>query len=163
MWKRKFYLVADAEPQTVIELVSSLLSKRSVKHSINNNQIVSTNIPIWFFMLRYSRRLYSRDNFVGVNPFIYIDNIKINVETELEKKTKLDITVTQIRSYMPFVFIMSMAFAIWTARVETFAGWFFVIIAVLYYLFTFHLVIGKLLPGEIKRVLKPYVQDTEGR
>ena len=87
MWKRKFHLVADVDIQTVVELISILLSKRSVKHSIANNQVFSTHIPIILF--GSDRRHLSRDNFIGINPFVYIDKIKINVESDSEKKTKL--------------------------------------------------------------------------
>ena len=152
MWKRRFHLVTDADPQTAVELISKLLTKRSVKHSIVNNHVFSTHIPIILF--GSDRRHLSRDNFVGVNPFVYIDNIKINIESKSEKKTKLVITVIQIRSYVPIVIMMLILLKVRTVEFGTFAVIIFAIIAVLYYLFAFHLVIWHLLTSEIERVLK---------
>ena len=60
----------------------------------------------------------------------------------------------QIRSYVPIVIIILIILKVRTVEFGTFAAIIFAIIAVLYYLFAFHLVIGHLLTSEIKRVLK---------
>lgn len=157
MWKRNFHLVTDVDPQTAVELISKLLTKRSIKHSIANNHVFSTHIPI--IILGFDRRRYSRDNLVGFNPFVYIDNIKINIQPNSEKKTKLEITVMQVRSYVPIVIIMFIILQFSTLEIDIFPNRIlpiaiFATFAVLYYLFAFRLVIGYLLPSEIKRVLK---------
>ena len=77
MWKRHFELITDAEPQTVTKIVSHLLRKRSVEHTSEGNYIKSTYIPIPF--LSWDKRVYSRDNFVGINPFIYVDRLTVEV------------------------------------------------------------------------------------
>ena len=119
MWKRRFHLVTDVDPQTAIELISKLLTKRKVKHSIVNNHVFSTHIPI--ILYGSDRRHLSRDNFVGVNPFVYIDNIKINIEPDSERKTKLEIIVIQVRSYIPIVIMMLIILKVRTEEFVTFA------------------------------------------
>jgi len=152
MWKRHFQLIADAPPQSVIEAVSTLLTKRSVKHSIEENCIISSDIPIP--IVNWDRRRYSRDNFIGVNPFLFVDSVALDVTPEPEERAKLVLTAIQGRSYIPVVFILLMSGLVWTSG-ESIGGWIFLGVAVLYYLFAFHVVIGKLLPGEIKRALQP--------
>ncbi len=154
-------MVTDADPQTTVELISKLLAKRSIKHSIVNNHISSTHIP--FIILGFDWRRYSRDNFIGYNPFVFIDKIKINVESDSEKKTKLDITVIQVRSYVPIIIMILIILKVRTVEFGTFAAIIFAIIAVLYYLFAFHLVIGHLLTSEIKRVLKSNERESKSQ
>jgi hypothetical protein len=121
-----------------------------VEHRVEGNCITSTDIPIP--LLNWDKRLYSRDNFVGVNPFIFIDRLTVEVKPETGSKTQLYITASQGRAYIPLVFIISLAVSI--SMIDTFARWILLIIAILYYLFAFRIVVGSLLLREIQRALQ---------
>lgn len=150
MWKRHFEFITHTQPQIVIEIVSHLLTKRSVEHTVEGNYITSTYIPIP--LLNWDKRLYSHDNFVGVNPFIFIDRLTVEVKPETGSKTQLYITARQGRAYVPLVFLISLAVSI--SMVDSFARWILPIIAILYYLFAFRVVVGSLLLREIQRALQ---------
>jgi hypothetical protein len=151
MWRRQFELVTDTQPQNVIKIVSQLLRKRSVEHTVGGNCITSTDIPI--ILLNWDKRMFSRDNFIGINPFIFIDRLTVEVKPESESKTRLHITANRGRAYIPLIFIIPPA--LWVLMVEnSFAGLMMLIFAVLYYLFTFQVVVGRLLLREIERALR---------
>jgi hypothetical protein len=90
VWQRHLKIVTDTQPQSTIETISGLLTRRSVEHTVKGASISSTYIPFPFFS--WDRRLYSHDNFMGVNPFIFIDSLNIEVKAEKESKTEVDIT-----------------------------------------------------------------------
>jgi len=150
MWERHFEFLTDTPPQALINIVSRLLTKRSVKHTVQGNCIRSTDIPIPF--VNWDRRLYSRDNFVGVNPFIFIGRLTVEVKPEIGSKTYLHITANQGRAYIPLILMLSGA--LWILTTDSFAGLMFLIIAILYYLFAFQVVVRSLMLREIKRALQ---------
>jgi hypothetical protein len=74
------------------------------------------------------------------------------VKAETGSKTQLSITANQGRAYIPLIFTISLG--LWVLIVEGLAGLFFLIIAILYYLFAFQVVVGSLLLREIERALQ---------
>lgn len=157
MKNKQLEIVTDIQPQSAISVISRLLTKRSVEHTIEGNFITSTDIPIPFF--NWDRRLYSQDNFVGVNPFVFIDSLTIEVKPNAGSKTQLHITTKRGRLYFPLVFIILCA--LWTLTVDRFAGAFFMFGSILYYLFAFRVVVRTLLLREIKKELQTNRGDRE--
>jgi hypothetical protein len=151
MWKRHFRFTSDAQPGTVLETVSSLLSKRSVQHSIGANNITSTRVPLP--IVGWDKRLYSRDNFVGVNPFVFIDRIELNVERQSAGETIVDVLLVQWRSFVPLAFLLIMSFGVWLSEDSLAMKAVSLLAALGWYVFAFHLVIGNLLLDEIKKAL----------
>lgn len=151
MLKRHFTIDSKLSVDDAIFAISSLLSKRSIKYRIEGYAIVSTSVPV--ILISYDKRQYSRDNWVGINPFIFVDTLKINVRPHEDDESRIDIVVIHIRPYVPLLIIVAIAISVEGTGNDLFVKLFFLTIAVLFYLFAFKGAIGRLLPSEIRRVI----------
>ncbi len=151
IWKQNFQFLSNFPPKEVLSAISQLLQKRYVNHVVTDNMIVSTEIPIP--MLSFDRRLYSRDNFVGLNPFIYINKIVVSVEPHIHDQSRIRVTVISIRPFIPLAFMCFLAFVCWHMTSDPLPGVIVLLITILSYIFAFHVIVARALPSEIRKAL----------
>jgi hypothetical protein len=78
--------------------VADLLSKEGVNYTVNNLAIASTATPIVVFGVQ--RRLYSRHNPVGVNPFAFISGVNVRCESRNAGNSLVIIRVNRGRAFL---------------------------------------------------------------
>ena len=132
--------------------IENLLTYENVDFSVQPNSIRSTYIPIP--LVNFDKRLYTRKNWVGINPFIYISGLEI-LFTELSAtETRIEINIDQRRAiffycmFLCLVFLVALALPTIWASISC-----FLFIAISSYLLVFLLCIKKLLRYEILKVL----------
>src|SRR4051794_11697484 len=76
----------------------NLLSKRGVKIERTDTSFTSLSIPV--VVLGIQGQLYSRDNWVGINPFVFISGIHFCFEWITANSTRVVVRVNRLRSYM---------------------------------------------------------------
>lgn len=111
----KFSIETKLESSIVITALQDRLTKRYVRIKTDNNSITSTYTP--FPLLSFDRKMYSKDNWIGINPFQFISNIKIVCSKEENDNTIVNINVsTASRAWFWILFWFSLATLIISAN-----------------------------------------------
>lgn len=76
--------------------LSKLLDDAFVKYRVDHDSITSTSVP--FAVLSIDPRMYTRKNWLGINPFIFISGIKIIGTRESDNETVLEIIIDRGRT-----------------------------------------------------------------
>lgn len=86
-----------------LEKVSELLTEEGVRFNRSINAVYSTETPV--ALLSVDRKLYSRNNWMGINPFIFISKIDILCrDKNNESGTDIDVDIDWIRCAVIFCF-----------------------------------------------------------
>lgn len=147
-----FTIRSKLSAEDAVSAISALLARRSVEYRIAGNSIISTYVPI--VLMSWDWRGHSRDNWVGINPFLLVDTLIVDVSHLDNDGSRVDVIVTHIRPYVPLLIIAGTAISVDDPGNELFARALFAGAAVLYYLFVFIGTIRGLLPSEIRRVVR---------
>lgn len=103
-------------------VVGSHLTKRGVKYRENVNELESESTPLPIFS--FDSRLYSRDNWIGINPFQFISWVNIHFRQDEGNKTKISIEFSMMRVLYFMIFFsicaLSMLSASFTAGIVGF-------------------------------------------
>ena len=108
----KFTIKTKLKTSDVISALKDRLIKRSVNINVDDDTITSISTPIPLFS--FDRRQFSKDNWIGINPFQYISNIKIVCSTVEKHITKVDIDVSTARAWLWVIFLFSLAIYIFS-------------------------------------------------
>jgi len=88
--KNKFNLSTETPAPECIILLSELFGQESVLFQCEGQTIQTTATPIAF--VGADRRLYSRNNWVGVNPFVFVSEVYISLKNT-DESTEVEVVV----------------------------------------------------------------------
>lgn len=147
--KRAFTLISDLSENDAQQQIIKLFDSESVKYQVENNEIRSLKTPMT--LLNVDPRMYTKRNWVGMNPFIFISGINVTLNGDSPKGTVIDVNINQTRAVIIYLLILlclaSMMFAIpnlWVGIAILVFGLF------ISYLIIFPFFIGRILKNEIK-------------
>jgi hypothetical protein len=108
--KHKTYTLSSRlSPEEAIVRVGDLLAAERVKYTVEGLSISSTRTPI--AVLSFQRVLYSKRNWVGLNPFIYISGLNVECQPDGSGVTRVIVRLNRLRT---FVWV---AFWVWNSAV----------------------------------------------
>ncbi|MDX2109091.1 MAG: hypothetical protein SFY80_02505 [Verrucomicrobiota bacterium] len=141
---------SSSTPELTLNIIKSALKEKGVHLKANNQEIVSDYIDIPFISL--DRRLYSKGNWIGINPFVHIDSCSVKT-TETKNGTNLIFSYTQYRPIFPLVFMLLVFAGAWTELplpIKVFC----VIVPIAYTVFEFHILGSIAIKAEIQNLLQ---------
>jgi len=103
-----FTLHTKLSVNAAIAQISNLLASEHISFQTDLNSIRSKEIPLPFSS--FNKRLYTRKNWVGINPFIFISEINIIIKEFNLQQTQIDVTICQKRAIIMYVFFISLLF-----------------------------------------------------
>ena len=134
--------------ETMIRL-TKLLNDRSVKFNSNEDTIESTSTP--FCIINFDRRMYSKNNWFGINPFQFISKITIAIE-EKEQNTNILVIASPYRAIGWIAFWWLLALPI--IQVNLLAGLITLAVALIVSLTIWFIFLQRLIPAEIRNAIK---------
>jgi len=129
-------------PRNVVQRVAQLLSDEGVEHTIRDLSIASTSTP--FAVFGFHSRMYTRKNWVGINPFVSISAVVVDSKNFDDGGSRVSIGVNRTRavlwclayvavgvvaaaSLMPMphrlIFLIGWSLAMWLVNVNLFGGY----------------------------------------
>lgn len=94
-------------PQAASDRLAELLTNEGVNYKRCDLSIASTSTPI--AVLGIEPRLYTRRNWVGINPFAYVSGVIVSCEPAGRSETKVTVQVNRRRAILWFVFWLASA------------------------------------------------------
>ena|SRR5713101_3299330 len=104
---REIDLPKDESLDQALDRVEALLSAEHVEVRRSANSLSSTHIP--FPIINIDKRLYSRRNWVGINPFIYLGNVSVSYCVRASGSHYLDVRISRSRGAVLFAFALLLA------------------------------------------------------
>ena len=98
---RTYVLTSGLEPSEVLRRAGALLSSDGVNYTSGQLSIASTNTPL--AILGTDRRLYTRRNWLGINPFTHVSALSLTCERAGDK-TKVIVRVDRTRAFLFAIF-----------------------------------------------------------
>ncbi len=148
MKKIHFRLYSKLSIIDTIKRIADLLVCEHVSFYADQNSIKSNHVP--FPIVSIDKRMFTRKNWVGLNPFIYTSSIEMFFTELSARERQIDVSVDQHRAIVMYLcslcLILFVAFAIPVLWVGIS---FFFFLAVFTRLFVFDLCIKKLIKPEI--------------
>jgi hypothetical protein len=156
-----FTLNTVVSTNDTIMRISNLLTSEHVKFQADLNSVRSKEIPLP--LLSFDKRLYTKRNWVGINPFIFVSEINFFIKESHFQQTQIDITICQRRAivmYLSFIFLLF--FVLIEAALDnhiypnilTLLLIIAVIMPILVHLFIFEFCIKGLIKSEIKDAIR---------
>ena len=139
-------------PREALSRIGNLLAEEGVKFKEEAElSLVSTATPI--VILSIQTRLYSRKNWVGVNPFVFISAIRVDCKQDGGSGTTIELRINRRRALLLVVF-----WAICAALVVDAPGpdgaLIFASVTIVAWLFYFFFVGGPLVKREIRNAVR---------
>lgn len=95
----RFYrVVSNVEAEAALDRVKDLLTAEGVSFEQVGPTVRSTRTPI--IILGIQPKLYSRRNWVGLNPFIFVSGVTIGTKVPDNKGTVVEISINRLRAYL---------------------------------------------------------------
>ncbi|MGH9638459.1 MAG: hypothetical protein ACRD3Y_00235 [Bryobacteraceae bacterium] len=95
---KTYELTCRLPAQVASERIETLLSKEGVKYKAVGLSVASTRTPI--AVVGIEPKLYSRSNWVGVNPFTFVSGVEVQCEQCDNDLTKVTVRVNRLRSFL---------------------------------------------------------------
>jgi hypothetical protein len=96
---KTFETTCPLDPQAASERIENLLSQEGVRFNAANLRIASTSTPI--VVLGVQSKLYTRRNWVGLNPFAFITGVDVRCEPIGDAvATKVNVSINRRRSIL---------------------------------------------------------------
>lgn len=95
---KTYELESMLSAQAAAERIEGLLSKEGVRYKVGNLSLASTRTPI--ALLPIQPKLYSRSNWVGVNPFTFVSGVDVCFEPHRDGGTRVTILVNRLRAFL---------------------------------------------------------------
>ena len=145
--KKIFFNYTGESADSLISYIICSLKRSGIYFTTKEYGLISEKIPIP--LMSFDSRLYSKNNFLGVNPFVFVDKILI---TRSANGVYVDVTF-----YRPYVFIALGVFLFISARnsveFSSHAYW-LLVIGLLFFFFIRVFIIGITLNIELKNIIK---------
>ena len=149
--KKRFRLSSTLSGSECTERCAALLGEEGVKFQQDGQSLKSTSTPIVF--VNVDRRLYSRNNWVGLNPFVFVSGIDVNVSAaDSDGSTVIDVVINQRRTLAICGLIVGLVLVV--ARALPANGLMFFVVASLLLVLLFRFFAGSLLRQEFERRLQ---------
>jgi hypothetical protein len=91
-------LLCQLPAQTASERIEDLLSRERVKYRAADLFVTSTSTPI--AALGIQSKLYSRSNWVGINPFAFVSSVDVRCERSENGFTRVTVHVNRRRAFL---------------------------------------------------------------
>jgi hypothetical protein len=146
-----FNLPTSLTPSVAIQVIEGQLAKRSVVTTRGaDNSLTSASIALP--LLSPDRRAYSRDNWIGLNPFVYLSSIVVSANAGNSSETRVAISVSLVRLWVCASVCVATILPILGANL----GVGIVALALVGFgvAFVRQVVVGKLVPAEILKALQ---------
>lgn len=150
MNKRYRILTTLLESESM-EKLSLLFAYENVKFRKEDNSIISTSTPI--AVLGVDKRLYTRKNWFGINPFIFITRIQVACRKNAEGKTEVDVLINQNRAVFIYGLAMALVLIVSCALPDVVWGGLFFVSAAAVLFLCFSFLAGPLIRIEIQSEL----------
>lgn len=95
---KTYELICRLPAEEASDRIQKLLSKEGVEYGSANLSVASLRTPI--AVLGVQPKLYSHNNWVGINPFTFISGINVQCETEDNGLTKIIVRINRLRSFL---------------------------------------------------------------
>ena len=102
---KQFRLKSDKDIGKTIEILRELFEYENLIFQISENSIYTQKTPLP--LMSYDRRSYSRRNWVGINPFVFVSGVKILIESNQANLCDLTVVLDKKRSYAIFIALSS--------------------------------------------------------
>ncbi len=98
MIHKTYELICQLPVQTALERMERLLSKDGVKYTSSDLAITSVRTPI--VVLGIQPELYSRSNWLGLNPFAFVSGIDLRFKEDENGLTRVTVRVNRLRGLL---------------------------------------------------------------
>jgi hypothetical protein len=99
---KTYELFCQLSPEAASERIERLLSEEGVKYATAELSVASTKTPI--VLLSVQPRLYTRRNWVGVNPFVFVTSVAVRCEPIEGGGTRVTIRANRRRAFLLVAF-----------------------------------------------------------
>jgi hypothetical protein len=158
MKKIHFSLFSNLSVSETTRRLAEFFTSEHISFNANPNSLRSTSIP--FPIVNFDRRMYTRKNWVGINPFIFISGIEMFFTESNTKETQVDVTIDEYRTIVMYLCYLCLILLVAVALPVLWVGIsFFFFMAVFARLFVFDLCIKRLIKSEIQNAIKGKIGD----
>ncbi len=105
---KTYELFYRLSPKVASERIERLLSEEGVEYATADLSVASTKTPI--VLLSIQPRLYTRRNWVGVNPFVFVTAVAARCEPSEGGVTRVTIRVNRRRAFLMVAFWAACSF-----------------------------------------------------
>lgn len=98
MISKTYSFVTRLSAEDSLRQIRTLLSTASVDYDSNGFQISSKETPLP--ILNFDRRLYSRRNWIGINPFVYVSGVNVQCEVSDNGGTRVTVEINRARAFL---------------------------------------------------------------
>lgn len=81
-----------------MERINGLLTKECVQYRVDHLSVTSTQTPLVLF--GFDPRFYSRNNWIGINPFAVVSGVDVRCESGENGLTKVIVRVNRGRAFL---------------------------------------------------------------
>lgn len=152
MMNKTYELVCQLHAPVALERIETLLSKEGVKYKVDNLSLASSRTPI--IILGIQPKLYSHNNWVGLNPFIFISGITVRCESNDNGFTNIIIQINRLRALLWAAFWIWCSFLAARAMPEPAGILFFLIFSIVMWISIVSFFAAHLVKAEINDQLK---------
>lgn len=99
---KTYELVCQLPAHGAAERIEGLLSKEGVRYTAADLSISSVSTPIAVFGIQ--PRLYSRRNWVGLNPFAFVSGVNLQFKEDGNGLTRVNVRVNRLRALLWVLF-----------------------------------------------------------
>lgn len=96
----KCELSSRLPPEESLDAIEALLVDEHVTFEREGDSIRSTRTPLYLWGLGWG--FYSRKNWVGVNPFAFVSEVRVTAQGGWEDFTRLEVAVSETRAWFFF-------------------------------------------------------------
>lgn len=150
--QKSYELTCGLEPRIALARVKELLSTEGVKVEETNCRIRSFRTPV--AIIGIQPRMYTRRNWVGINPFVCVSGVEATFESIANGRTKVTIQVNQLRAYLIVAFWVAIGYFAARGLDGPWGAVLFIAVAVVAWAGVVWFVGGRLVRIEIGRVLR---------
>jgi len=104
---RTYFLASPLEPSEILRRAGALLSSEGVTFTSTPLGIVATRTP--FVVLGVDPRLYTRKNWLGINPFTHVSGLDVTCE-RVDRTTNVIVRIDRTRALLFGAFWAACAF-----------------------------------------------------
>ena len=149
----EYTINSDLSIKSVLRRLEDLFNYESIRFISNSKSIRSVRIPMP--IISFDRRFYSKKNCIGINPFIFISSIEINLKKPSTEKVILDINIGQSRAFIIYLIVLLLTSMVAINLPNFWSGIsLFFLVAIFVFIFIFKVCLKKLIKYEIFHTLE---------
>jgi hypothetical protein len=150
-----FTLVSELPLPASLQKVMRLFDQEAVHYETTDCSLRSTKVPFAVFTL--DPRMYSRSNWLGLNPFVFATRVVVTARKGPADQTVLDVLIDRRRAIVMYIVAMANVLVVAAALPTLPAGWALIVFfATVLYLFFF-----RFSAREIGKEIRTAIQATQ--